>query len=64
MPIIISMKAEKTKLTKANSISESLRTTVPAGIARQFEMKEKDELEWKLETRDGRLIIVVIPIIK
>ena len=50
---------ETTRLTKANSRSESLRTTVPAGIVKQFKMKEKDALEWAMDIKGLKLIILV-----
>ncbi len=57
------MDGEITTLSKASTRSKSLRTTVPAGIARQFKLKEGDRLEWEIEPRNKRLIIVVIPIL-
>ncbi len=56
------MDAETTILTKATSKSESLRTTVPAGIARQFQLKEGDKLKWVIESRKNKLVIIVTPI--
>ncbi len=53
---------EKTSLTKASSKSESLRTTVPAGIVKQFYLYEKDQLEWEIQVIDGKLAIVIKPI--
>jgi hypothetical protein len=50
---------ETTKLTKATSKSDSLRTTVPAGIVRNFEMKEGDSLDWSMEAKGSRLVIQV-----
>jgi len=50
---------ETTRLTKANSRSDSLRTTVPAGIVKQFGMKEKDALEWAMDIKGLKLIIQV-----
>lgn len=50
---------ETTRLTKANSRSESLRTTVPAGIVKQFGMKEKDALDWAIEIKGLKLIIQI-----
>lgn len=55
------MEGETTTLTKATSKSKSLRTTVPAGIARQFKFKEGDKLEWVIEPRNKKLVIVVTP---
>ena len=48
---------EKTKLTKASSKSESLRTTVPSGIVHQLDLKEGDKLEWKIKADKNKLII-------
>ena len=50
---------ETTILARATSKSESLRTTVPKGIARQFNMKEGDELHWEIIARGNKLAIVV-----
>lgn len=56
------MRGETTTLTKATSKSESLRTTVPAGIARQLKLKEGDMLHWELKAEKGKLVLVVRPI--
>jgi len=53
---------EKTTLTKASSKSESLRTTVPAGIVSHFDLKEQDQLDWNIEAKEGKLIILVKPL--
>jgi len=53
-----------TTLTKANKASDSLRTTVPASIIRQFELKEGDRLIWKLEAEKNGTIYVKIDHIK
>jgi antitoxin component of MazEF toxin-antitoxin module len=53
---------ETTKLTLAKTKSESLRTTVPMSIVRQFNLKVGDKLGWKLEVKNGSLIIVVYPL--
>ena len=50
---------EKTSLTKASSKSDSLRTTIPSGIVKQFNMNEKDMLDWNIEAKGGKLVIVV-----
>jgi len=49
---------EETVLTKATSKSDSLRTTVPMGIVKQFNMKEKDVLNWNIEVEGSKLVIV------
>jgi bifunctional DNA-binding transcriptional regulator/antitoxin component of YhaV-PrlF toxin-antitoxin module len=50
---------ETTTLAKQTSKSDSLRTTVPAGIVRQFGLKEGDKLEWNIESKKNKLVIVV-----
>lgn len=53
---------ERTKVVIAQSKSKSLRTTIPAGIARQFHIREATELGWEIEARDSKLVIVVTPL--
>jgi len=50
---------EVTTLTKASPKFSSLRTTVPMGLVKQFNLKEGDRLDWSIEARGGELIIVV-----
>ncbi|WP_290902500.1 AbrB/MazE/SpoVT family DNA-binding domain-containing protein [Ferroglobus sp.] len=54
--------SEITVLTRATSKSRSLRTTVPIGIVRQFNLSEGDKLEWEIRAENGELIIVVKPL--
>jgi len=51
-----------TTLTKANKTSQSLRTTVPMGIIKQFGLKEGDKLLWRLDVKDNKLVIVIEPV--
>lgn len=53
---------ELTNLNKATSKNESLRTTVPRSIIKQFNLTENDQLEWNLLAEGGELIIHVKPI--
>ena len=53
---------EKTSLTKASSKSDSLRTTVPTGIVSHFDLKEQDQLDWNIEVKEGKLIIIIKPL--
>ncbi len=53
---------ETTTLTPATSKSKSLRTTIPAGIVRQFELTEGSKLAWKIEAKDNQLVIIVRPL--
>lgn len=52
---------EQTKVVLAQPKSRSLRTTIPAGIARQFGIDEGSELGWDIQARDNKLVIVVVP---
>lgn len=53
---------EITYLTKAASKSESLRTTVPMSLVKQFGLTEDDKLDWILKAEGGELVITVKPI--
>jgi hypothetical protein len=53
---------EITTLTKAATKTTSLRTTVPASIIRQFDLKQHDKLDWSLKVESGEMIIVVSPL--
>jgi antitoxin component of MazEF toxin-antitoxin module len=53
---------EITNLNKATSKNESLRTTVPRSIIKQFGLTQDDQLEWNLKAEGGELIIHVKPI--
>ena len=51
----------KTTVTKASTITNSLRTTVPAGIVHQFNLKDGDKLDWTLKIEKGEITIIVKP---
>ena len=53
---------EITNLNKATIKNESLRTTVPRSIIKQFSLTEYDKLEWFMKVEGGELIIQVKPI--
>lgn len=53
---------EITVLTRATSKSKSLRTTIPIGIVKQFNLSEGDKLNWEIKAEGGELIIVVRPL--
>jgi bifunctional DNA-binding transcriptional regulator/antitoxin component of YhaV-PrlF toxin-antitoxin module len=55
---------ETTTLTKATTKSKSLRTTIPMGIVKQFNLSEGDKIDWKIMAENGELIIVVKPVSK
>jgi hypothetical protein len=52
---------EITNLNKATSKNESLRTTVPRSIIKQYKLTENDQLDWALKAECGDLLIHVIP---
>lgn len=53
---------EQTTLTLATTGKESLRTTVPISIIKNFKLKAGDKLDWTFDIKDGKMIIVVQPI--
>jgi len=53
---------EQTSLTSATTKSESLRTTVPMSIVKQFKLKAGDKLDWTFDVKEGKMIIVVHPV--
>ena len=53
---------EVTTLSLATSGKESLRTTVPMNILKQFKLEAGDKLDWTYEARNNELIIVVRPV--
>jgi bifunctional DNA-binding transcriptional regulator/antitoxin component of YhaV-PrlF toxin-antitoxin module len=52
---------EITYTNKASPKTESLRTTVPQSIIKQFGLTEYDKLEWILKAEGGELVIMVKP---
>ncbi len=58
---IIMVAGERTVLTKANNKSYSLRTTVPTGIAKQFDLKDGDTILWKIKPDlNGKGLMIVV----
>ena len=53
---------ERTKVVLAQPKSRSLRVTIPAGIARQFDIEEGSEIGWEIQARDDKLVIMVVPL--
>ena len=48
------------RLTPANA-SAMLRTTVPIALVRTLNLKEDSVLEWDVEIRDNRMMVLVRP---
>ena len=56
-------RGQVTSLTKANKMSESLRTTVPSSVIKQFDLKEGDKLRWQfVPNKKGDLFVKLEPI--
>ncbi len=53
------MDGEITSVSKANTQSESLRTTVPSGVVKHLNITTKDKLDWAIKSEDGELIAKV-----
>ena len=53
---------EITYLNKAASKGESLRTTVPMSIVKQFGLTDEDKLDWIIEAEGGELTIHIKPV--
>jgi antitoxin component of MazEF toxin-antitoxin module len=60
--IVDSPQGDITVITKANTKSNSLRTTIPMSITRQFNLQVGDKLVWKMEVENNSLIIKIKPI--
>ena len=50
-----------TNLVLANS-SNSLRTTVPSHIVKQFKLKAGDKMDWTFMVEGNKLIIIITPV--
>lgn len=53
------MNWQTTKLTRANTKSKSLRTTIPNSIREILELTDQDKLDWKIDKIDGEWIVMV-----
>ena len=53
-------RGDRTKLSSAKTMTDSLRTTVPSSIVRQMKLNVGDQLEWQIESLDPGVIRVTI----
>ena len=53
---------EITSISKASTTNESLRTTIPRAIVKQFGLTYKDQIEWIMKVEGGELVIQIKPI--
>ena len=51
---------DRTKLSSAKTMTDSLRTTVPSSIVRQMKLNAGDQLEWQIESLDHGIVKVSI----
>lgn len=58
------MSSLETTLSRASNKGDSLRTTVPSFIRKQFDLSEGDRFSWKLVVDDGKIIILITPVAK
>jgi len=54
-------KGEVTVIALATSKGQSLRTTIPMGIVKQFGLRDKQRLNWTIQINDNRMVIMVSP---
>jgi len=48
-----------TKVTKANTSSQTLRTSIPKPIVQLMDLREKDFLEWSVSFENERILICI-----
>ena len=53
-------RGDRTKLSSAKTMTDSLRTTVPSSIVRQMKLNAGDQLEWQIESLDPGVVKVSI----
>jgi len=51
-----------TNLTRANTRSKSLRTTIPMAVTNHFGLKQGDQLRWRITVQDNELVVIVSPV--
>ena len=53
---------EKTTLTLAATGKESLRTTVPMSVVKQFNLTSGEKLDWTFDIKEGSMIVIIRPV--
>ena len=51
---------KKTKVTKANTKSDSLRTSIPKQIVQALNLTDGDSVDWRLNLINGEIVITVV----
>jgi bifunctional DNA-binding transcriptional regulator/antitoxin component of YhaV-PrlF toxin-antitoxin module len=49
----------ETKINKASSAHDQIRTTIPTAIAERLELKSGDKIDWELDKIDGVWIAII-----
>ncbi|NOQ53375.1 MAG: AbrB family transcriptional regulator [Thermoplasmata archaeon] len=49
-----------TRLVRATSTSESLRTTVPSGVVRDLDLGLGDTLRWEIRANEDGILVVMV----
>jgi hypothetical protein len=50
---------EKTKVVRAHSAYDVLRTSIPSSLKRQWNLKAGDELEWDWIVIDNKMVMTI-----
>jgi hypothetical protein len=56
---VVTFDRELTRLTKANTKSGSIRTTVPQRVVDALKLDLKDVLEWRIDVEKGEKVVRV-----
>jgi len=51
----------KTKVGRAKSTGESLKTTIPMSITKMLGIEYGDELKWNCEIKDDKIVVCIEP---
>lgn len=51
---------KKTKVTRANTKSDSLRTSIPKQIVQALNLNDGDSVDWRLNLIDGEIVVTVV----
>ena len=55
----MSRMGEVTAVSKASNKFDSLRTTIPMSVVKQWKLKHKDKLDWEWKVIEGQMVLVV-----
>jgi len=52
---------ELTTLSRAGPNTNSLRTTVPASIIKQFDLEDGDKIRWEFSIHNDQIVVIIRP---